>query len=180
MIWLLLGLALWSAAHMFKRLAPDMRARMGDKAKGPVALTLLVGLVLIVIGYCGWDSPQIWTPAASMVHLNNLLLLLAVYLFAASGMKTRITRVVRHPQLAGVSLWAIGHLLANGDLASVVLFGWLLVWALVEMRLIGHTAAEAAPPASPGREIGAAVGAVLVLAVLGYIHTLFGLNPFGG
>ena len=62
-------------------------------------------------------------------------MLIAFYLFAASGMKTRVTAMTRHPQLIGFSLWAVAHLLVNGDLPSLVLFGGLLVWALVEMAL---------------------------------------------
>jgi hypothetical protein len=87
---------------------------------------------------------------------------------------------VRHPQLLGVLLWAAGHLAANGDVASLVLFGGLALWAIVAIVLIN--AAEPAPaapaPAPLGKEIGALLGALVVTLAIGWAHTLFGLSPF--
>jgi len=183
MIWLILGLLLWSAAHLFKRLAPAARAGMGERAKGPVALGVLAGVVLMVIGYRVWDdSAFLWNRSAALVGINNLLMVVAVYLFAASGMKTWVGRNYRHPQLTGVLLWAVAHLLANGDVASLVLFGGLAVWALLEMVLINAAGPWQRPVAKPstGKEIGAVVGAVVVTLALGYVHVWFGLMPFGG
>ncbi|GGL52653.1 NnrU family protein [Wenxinia marina] len=181
MIWLILGLLLWSLPHMFKRLAPEARARLGDRARGGVALVLVLSIVLMVIGYRTADGPVWWGRSPATTGINNLLVLIAVYLFAASGLKTRITRSLRHPQLTAVSLWAVAHLLVNGDLPSFVLFGGLLVWALAEMALINR--AEPAwtppPPAPRAKEIRAIVGTVIVYAVIAGIHTLLGYNPFG-
>lgn len=180
MILMVLGLLVWSGAHLFKRLAPDARARLGDPGRGVVAVLSLVGVVLMVIGFRAWDSAQVWIPPLGLTHLNNLLVLLAVYLFAASGMKTAATRYIRHPQLTGVLLWAVGHLLVNGDLASIVLFGGLALWALVEMMILNReTVWVKNPPAPLGKEVGAVIGAVVVTGVIGYIHTFFGLLPFG-
>lgn len=181
MILTLLGLLLWSGAHLFKRLAPDLRAGMGNRAMGPIAILLVLSVVLMVIGYRNWFSDQIWNPPAFLTHVNNLLMLFAVYLYAASGMKTAITRVIRHPQLSAVKAWAFAHLLVNGDLASIVLFGGLMAWAVVEVILINRaTPWVKNPPSTTGKEIGAVVGAVLVTGLIGWIHTLFGLIPFGG
>ena len=180
MILMVLGLLLWSGAHLFRRLAPDARARMGDPGKGVVAVLSLIAVVLMVIGYRGWDSAQVWFPPNGLTHLNNLLVLLAVYLFAASGMKTAATRFVRHPQLIAVLLWAVGHLLVNGDLASIVLFGGLALWALISILLINRdTVWVRNPPSTTGKEIGAIIGTVVVTGVIGYLHTFFGLLPFG-
>ena len=108
-------------------------------------------------------------------------MLFAVYLYAASGMKTRITRVIRHPQLTAVKTWAVAHLLVNGDLASVILFGGLLVWAVVEVVLINK--AEPRPalntPTPMGKEIGAVVGAVVVLVGIMLVHNWLGVPPWG-
>jgi hypothetical protein len=112
---IILGLLLWWGAHLFKRLAPARRAAMGDAGKGLVTVGVLAGVVLMVIGYRGNTAPDLWYPPAFLTHVNNLLMLLAVYLYAASGMKTRITRVIRHPQLTAVKTWAVAHLLVNGD-----------------------------------------------------------------
>lgn len=179
---LVLGVALWSGAHLFKRLAPEVRAGMGDRAKGPVALALLVSIVLMVIGYRGWDSGiYFWNRSTALVGINNLLMLLSVYLFAASGMKTRITRVIRHPQLTAVKVWAVAHILVNGDLESLVLFGGLLAWAVVAVILINRAQPTWTKPAPApmGKEIGAVVGAVVVTLAIGYVHSWFGLSPWG-
>ncbi|MFN6924660.1 MAG: NnrU family protein [Tabrizicola sp.] len=181
MILIVLGLALWWAAHLFKRLAPARRAAMGDAGRGAVALGVLAGLVLMVIGYRGVEQIDLWYPPAFLTHVNNLLMLFAVYLYAASGMKTRITRVIRHPQLTAVKVWAVAHLLVNGDLASVILFGGILAWAVVEVIVINRAEPRPAPPAPApvGREIGAVVGAVVVLGAIGWVHNWLGVWPYG-
>ena len=180
MILLILGVLLWSVAHLFKRLSPARREALGPKGRGPIALALLLSVVLMVVGYRMWWAGQAYAPPVWGMHLNNLLMLFAVYLFAAAGMKTAITRKIRHPQLTGVKLWAVAHLLANGDWASVVLFGGLLIWAVVEVILISRaTTWEKSAPAPMGKEIGAVVGTVLVYGVIAYIHILLGYMPFG-
>ncbi|MDM7932944.1 NnrU family protein [Tabrizicola sp.] len=178
---IVLGLALWWAAHLFKRLAPARRAAMGDAGKGLVTVGILAGVILMVIGYRGHEAPDLWYPPAFLTHVNNLLMLLAFYLYAASGMKTRITRVIRHPQLTAVKTWAVAHLLVNGDLASVVLFGGLLAWAVVEVIVINRAEPRpAAPePAAMGKEIGAVVGAVVVFGAVAWAHNWLGVWPYG-
>lgn len=178
---IVLGLALWWGAHLFKRLAPARRAAMGDAGKGLVTVGVLAGLVLMVIGYRGVEHVDLWYPPAFLTHLNNLLMLLAVYLYAASGMQTRITAVIRHPQLTAVKTWAVAHLLVNGDLASVILFGGLLAWAVVEVILINRAEPRPAPPApaSMGKEAGAVVGAVVVFGAIAWVHNWLGVWPYG-
>jgi uncharacterized membrane protein len=181
MIWIVLGLALWWAAHLFKRLAPEARGRLGDPGKGLMAVAVVASVVLMVIGYRGNTAPDLWYPPAFLTHVNNLLMLLAVYLYAASGMKTRITRVIRHPQLTAVKTWAVAHLLVNGDLASVVLFGGILAWAVVAVIMINRSEPvwTRPAPASAGREIGAIVGAIVVTGAIGWVHNWLGVWPFG-
>ena len=159
---LILGLLLWWGAHLLKRLAPDLRARLGDRGKGLVAGALLVSVVLMVLGYRSAEGPVWWGRSPMLTGINNLLVLAAFYLFAASGMKTRVTRLTRHPQLIGFSLWAVAHLLVNGDLPSVILFGGLLVWALVEIALINRAvpAWTPPPPAPAAKEVRAVIGAL--------------------
>jgi uncharacterized membrane protein len=181
MIWIVLGVALWWGAHLFKRLAPARRAALGDPGKGLVAIALVASVVLMVIGYRGVEHIDLWYPPAFLTHLNNLLMLLAVYLYAASGMKTGITRVIRHPQLTGFKTWAVAHLLVNGDLASVILFGGLLAWAVVAVIMINRAEPDwtRPDPAPVGKEIGAVVGAVVVTGLIGLVHNWLGVWPFG-
>ena len=166
---------------MFKRLAPGPRLAMGEVGKGVVAVAVVASVVLMVIGYRGAEYVPLWEPPAFLRRVNNLLMLLAFYLYAASGMKTRITAVIRHPQLTAFKIWAVAHLLVNGDQASVVLFGGLLAWAVVTVIAINRNDPRPAPapPAPLGKEIGALVGAVIVMGAVGGIHTWLGYNPFG-
>lgn len=180
---LVVGVLLWSGAHLFKRIAPDARAGMGDRGRGLVAVLSLVAIVLMVIGYRGWDESAIlWNDNPAFKGINNLLMVIALYLYAASGMKTRIGVAMRHPQLTAVVIWSVAHILANGELRAVVLFGGLAVWAMLSMVMINAAGPWQRPVAksSPGKEIGAVVGAVVVTVALGYVHIWFGKSPFGG
>lgn len=182
MLILILGVALWWAAHLFKRISPRKRAELGERGRGPVTILLILSVILMIWGYKIAGGPVWWGRSPALVGINNLLVLAAFYLFAASGMKTRITASLRHPQLSGFALWAFAHLLVNGDLASFVLFGGLLIWALVEMAAINR-AERWTPPVGPfpaRKEIMAAAGAVIVTLVIGLIHGWVGPVPFGG
>ena len=178
---LILGVALWWGAHFFKRLAPERRAAMGEKGKGLVTLLLVASVVLMVWGYRSAEFVPVWEPPAFLVHVNNLLMLLAFYLYAASGMKTGITRVIRHPQLTGFKTWAVAHLLVNGDLAAIILFGGLLAWAVVSVIVINR--AEPAwvrpAPAPAKKEVMAVVATILVVVIVMLIHNWLGVPPWG-
>lgn len=181
-ILLILGVALWAGAHLWKRVAPVHRAGFGDKGRGIAAVAILASVVLMVLGYRGAQTVQLWYPPGFLTHVNNLLMLLAFYLYAASGMKTLITRTIRHPQLTAVKTWAVAHLLVNGDLASLILFGGLLAWAVVSVILINKAEPvwTRTDQSSIGKEIGAAVGAVVVMGIVAAIHGWLGYWPFGG
>jgi hypothetical protein len=116
-----------------------------------------------------------------MTGINNLLMVFAVYLYAASGAKTRITRTIRHPQLTAVKLWALAHLLVNGDVPSFVLFGGLLAWAVGEVILINRANRDWTPPpvVPMKKEITAVVATVVVYGIVAAIHAWLGYNPFG-
>ncbi|WP_281984561.1 NnrU family protein [Thalassorhabdomicrobium marinisediminis] len=181
MIVLLLGLALWVASHTWKRVAPGHRARFGSTGKGIVAALSVVAIVLMVIGYGDADSTPYWSRSPALTGINNLLMLLAFYLFAASGKGTRVTRYIRHPQLTAVLVWSGAHLLVNGDLRSLMLFGGLALWALAEMALInraeGPRGAYHAPPIKS--EIIAVVATFVVFGIVSAIHIWLGYNLFG-
>jgi uncharacterized membrane protein len=177
---LVLGLALWIVPHWLKRLAPDLRAGWGDKAKGPLALAMVLGIVLMVLGYRAADGAFLWGRSPAMVGINNLLMLASVYLFAAAGMKTAIARKMRHPMLWATVLWAASHLLVNGDVPSFVLFGGIGVWALVSMALINRAGPWVPPPAKPAKfEAMALAGSLLFYGALAGVHTALGYPTFG-
>jgi uncharacterized membrane protein len=182
MVLLISGVALWWAAHLFKRVAPERRAALGDKGKGLVAVLLVLSVFLMARGYGQAEGPVWWGRSPATTGINNLLMLLAFYLYAADGMGTRVTAWIHHPQLTGFSLWAVAHLLVNGDLASFVLFGGLLAWALVEIMLLNRAGAwkRRTGPFPARKEIMAAVGAVVVMLVVGLFHGWIGPWPFGG
>jgi len=181
MVYLILGLILWIAAHLFKRAVPDLRARMGNAGKGLAALGILAGLVLMVIGYRQAEVINVWYPPSWTVHINNLMMLGAVFLYGMSATKGRLRGAMRHPQLTAVKVWAVAHLLVNGDLASLVLFGGLLVWAVVEVVMINRAEDWVRPaPGEAKQDIVLVVITVVMFLTITFIHNWLGVWPFPG
>ena len=182
MIWLILGVLLWSGAHLFKRLAPEARANMGDKGKGLVALALLVSVVLMVIGYRAADYILVYEPPYFLRHLNNLLMLFALYFTSPGPSKGALFYKMRHPMLTGFKIWAAAHLLVNGDLASLILFGGLLAWAVIEVITINKSEPDWQPNEKGpiAKDAMFFVASIVLLGVIGYIHGLIGPSPFPG
>ncbi|EDM73364.1 hypothetical protein RAZWK3B_04050 [Roseobacter sp. AzwK-3b] len=181
MAYLILGLVLWTAGHFFKRLAPDMRAGMGNAGKGVAAVIILAGLVLMIIGYRGAEFINLWYPPTWTVHLNNLLMLIAVFVYGMSATRGRLRGKMRHPQLVAVKIWAVAHLLVNGDLASVILFGGMLVWAVVQVIVINRTEEWVRPePGKASKDILLVVITLVLFGVMTGIHSWLGVWPFPG
>ncbi len=180
---LALGVALWAGAHLFKRVMPAQRAALGaQQGRLAVTLALVAAIVVMVMGY-RWAQPVwLWNPPAWTAHLNNLLMFLAVYLFAVSGMGTALARRIRHPQLTAVKTWAVAHLLVAGTVQALVLFGGLLAWAVVSVIVINRAEGGWTPPpeAPLWKEGVALVAAVFATLVIGIIHGWVGPWPFGG
>lgn len=181
---LILGLALWVGAHLFKRLAPAQHGALGTKAKPLMAVLLVVSVVLMVLGYRAADGAVFWGRSPALVGINNLLMVLAFYVYAVGGPKGAriwLGTKLRHPQLIGFSIWAFAHLLVNGDAESIVLFGGLLAWALAEIAIINAQDGPWTPPArAPMKKefiyiaaAGVATGAVMAL------HNALGAQPWG-
>jgi len=181
MILHILGLALWSAVHFWKRFAPAHRAGFGEKGKGIVAIGSVIAIVLMVIGYRAAEGTVYWGRSSAMTGINNLLMVFAFYLFASSGAKTRITKAIRHPQLTAVVVWGVAHLLVNGDTPSFVLFGGLIIWAFAEMVVINRANGPRGPyHAVPvKKEINAVIATLVVTALVSAVHIWLGYNPFG-
>lgn len=187
MLLLILGLALFLGPHLFTR-AKSLRAsaiaRIGEGPyKLAYSLVSALGLVVIVLGWRAAPFVEIWSPPAWTRHLAALLVWPAFILFAASHMPSRIRSAAKHPMLAGVKLWATAHLLANGDLASVILFGSLLAWAVfARIALKRQEGAPVSPPPSGWRNDAIAVGAGTALFLFFglWLHPLLiGRSAFG-
>lgn len=181
MLLLILGVALWWAAHLFKRVAPGVREPMGDKGKGLVAAALGVSILLMIFGYRMADGAFFWGRHPATVGINNLAIVVGIYMMSPAPKKGRLLAGMRHPMLTGFFLWAAAHVLVNGDVPSFVLFGGLALWALVEMAVINRAEPEWTPRTpGPIAKDGIFLAASLVLTgVIGYIHGLFGYPAFG-
>lgn len=179
---LVLGILLWVLAHTFKRFAPELRAKMGDKGRGLVAVTLLGAVVLMVIGYRAAELTPVYFPLEGVGHLTVLLMLVAVFMMGAGSAKGVVASKLRHPMLTGAVIWAVAHLLVNGDQASVLLFGSMALWALLEMQLISRAeGAWVRPEAGPvAKDVRVAVISVVIFAVIAGVHIWLGHNPFLG
>jgi uncharacterized membrane protein len=180
---LILGLLVFFGVHTLTSLR-DTRAaligRLGENGyKGLYSLVSLAGLALIVWGYAryratGWID--VWHPPVAFRHITLLLMLPAVILVVTSYIRGRIYTTLKHPMLAGIKLWAAAHLLANGDLGSIVLFGSFLAWAVYDRISLKHRADAGAPPIPVGGAgndvIAVAVGVVVYLALAFAFHPL--------
>lgn len=184
---LVLGAVLWCAVHLMPAVARPLRqklvAALGEQPyRGVFALCIVAGIVLIVVGWRSTPAAAVYGPPGWGHYAAVPLMLLAFFLFAASGQKTNVERFVRHPQLTSIVVWAVAHLLANGDSRSLVLFGTLGVWALLEIVLISRRegAWQRPAPAPLAAELKPLVIAVVVFLVFFALHPyLFGVSVRG-
>lgn len=187
---LVLGLAIFHANHLFVTMR-DARAGVIARLGLPVYRVLFsvvstLGLVLIVWGYADYRAHEwidIWQPPAFMRHITVGLMLFSVILLVAVFIPSHIKAKAKHPMLASVKIWAFAHLLSNGDLGSILLFGSFLAWA-VYARINAKRRTDVVLPVAPsgwGNDaIVVAVGILIYLA-LGYaFHPIvIGVPVFG-
>jgi uncharacterized membrane protein len=189
---LMLGLVLFLGVHSTRIVADSWRtatiARVGEKPwKGIYSLLSIAGFVLLVVGYgAARQSPVVlFAPPVWTRHLAALLTIPAFVLLAAAYVPgNAIKRAVGHPMMAGVKVWALAHLLANGTLADFLLFGTFLSWAVLGFIAARRRdrASGTTYPAGPGSRTAIAVVAGLVAwAVFAFaLHRpLIGVAPFG-
>ena len=188
---MILGLALFLGVHLLTT-QRDLRARfvvsLGEGGyKGVYSLVSFAGLALIVWGFATYRSAgmiEIWFPPRAFKHITEALMLPAVILVVASYIRGGIYTALKHPMLAGIKLWAAAHLIANGDLGSIILFGSFLAWAVFDRISLKHRADPGAPPIPVGGRsndlIAVAVGVVAYLA-LGFVFhpVVIGVPVFG-
>ena len=183
---LALGILLWSFTHLipavFAGLRKTLVSRLGENGyKGVFTLLMIVSIYLVISGWKATVPESVYMPPVWGRHVTALLMVFGFVLFLAPYPPNNIKRILRHPQLTGVAVWGIGHLLANGEGRSIVLFGGMAVWAIVEMILINRRDGTWTRPApAPRKNDIALVGAGLVVyVVIAAAHQwLFGFSPF--
>ncbi len=185
---LISGLVLFLGVHSISIANPDWRDRIvaviGEWPwKGVYSILSLAGLLLIVRGYgdARLDTIVLYTPPQGLRQIALLLLVFVFPLALAAYFPGRIKAVVKHPMLASVKIWAFAHLLANGGLSEVVLFGSFLAWAVadrISMKRRGPRSIPTAPPSKYNDVVAVGVGLVVYIGFIVWLHEwLIGLPP---
>jgi uncharacterized membrane protein len=177
-----IGLVLFLGVHTLttqRGLRARCIASMGEGGyKIGYAVASFLGLALIVWGFAHYRAGgmiPVWSPPAFLRHINVALMLPAVILVAASYLRGRIYTAVKHPMLAGVKLWAFGHLLANGDLGGIILFGAFLAWAVFDRISLKRRADAGAPPIPVGGVTNDVIA--VVVGIIAYLALAFAFHP---
>ncbi len=192
---LIVGLILFLGVHLLPAW-PELRAsfveRLGAKTyKAVFSILSLIGLAVIVLGYHKMQlhpgkNPVLWDPPVWTRHIALALMLPAMILLVAANVRSHIRTAVRHPMLLAIKLWALAHLLANGDLASLLLFGSFLAYAVYDRISVKNRGAlgplgDAQPDGYSGDMIAVVAGAALYAALLmGGHQWLIGVAPVAG
>jgi uncharacterized membrane protein len=188
---LVLGLVLFFAAHVFVTLRGPRAAviaRVGEwPYKAVMGLVSLVGLGLIFYGFGQYRATQwvdVWSPPRWTFYITQILMWPASIAVVAAYSRGNIWRTLKHPMLVGVKTWAVAHLISNGDLGSIVLFGSFLAWAVYDRITLKHRTDAGAPPIPVGGHrhdvMALVIGTVLYLALSFIFHPLVvGIPVFG-
>ena len=179
---LVLGLALFLGVHTLttqRDLRAAILARLGEGGyKALYSLIAVVGIALIAKGFSIYRATEwidIWYPPKAFRHITLALMLPAVILVIASYIRGRIYTTLKHPMLAGVKLWAVAHLLANGDFGSIILFGSVLAWAVYDRITLKSREDAGAPPIPVG---GLGNDAIAVgVGIVAYVALTFAFHP---
>ena len=183
MLYLILGLVIFFGAHLFSAFrsrAPgkDLKVKLGyGPYMGLYSLVSIAGFVLIIWGFgAARPAPILYQPPVWMAHLNLVLMLPAMILLAAAYAPTgRIKKAAKHPMLAAVKIWALGHLLANGELNSVLLFGSFLAYGVIDRIAVKKRGDIGPGPDAPVSAMGDV--AALVIGTAAYAAILLWLHP---
>ena len=190
MILFIIGLALFIGIHSVAIVAPAWRnaqaARNPGAWKGIYSLISIAGFVLLIYGYgLARQSPVLlWSPPTAMRHIALLLMLPVFPLLLAAYLPGRIQRAAKHPMLLAVKLWATAHLLANGTLVDVLLFGTFLAWAVADRIAVKRRAvARVVTPLQPAAindVIAVVAGLAIYVGIVFWAHRwLIGVSPLG-
>lgn len=182
---LLTGITVWSLVHLFPAVAPAAREnaifKLGENAyKGLFSLLILSALLMIVFGWKSSVPMSVYAPPVAPGPLPSIMVFVALVLFFSARFKTYSKRLLRHPQMAGTFLWAVAHLLTNGDSRSLALFGSFAAWALLEIVLCNRRDGPRTglPAASLKFDLAAVLVGGVAWALIGHFHVkLFGVAP---
>ena len=188
MTWLILGLLLFLGIHSVSIVAPQWRdaqvaARGEGLWKGLYSVLSIVGFVLLIVGYgAARQSPVVlYSPPVWTRHLALLLMVPVFPLLLAAYLPGRIKAVTKHPMLAAVKLWALAHLIANGMLHDLLLFGGFLAWAVIDRISVKRREQRPVPgaPPPPMNDLIAVVGGLVIYGLfVTWLHQwLFGVPP---
>jgi uncharacterized membrane protein len=182
-LWVMIaGLVVFLGAHTLTT-QRELRARIiASTGEGTYkilySLVSAVGLALIVWGFAryratGWID--VWNPPVAMKHITVALMLPAVIMVVASYIRGRIYTTLKHPMLAGIKLWAAAHLLANGDLGSIILFGSFLAWAVFDRISLKRRKDAGGPPIPVGGPTNDLIA--IAVGVIAYLALAFAFHP---
>ena len=183
---MIIGILIWIAVHYMKRLAPAPRQsltdRFGEGSKGIIALMLVVSVILMIIGYRAAEFSPVYDPLPWAGHLNNLLMIIAFLLFGAGSKGSWLASRMRHPMLIGFKIWTIAHLLVNGDVASIILFGSMLAWAVGQVILINRSTTWTPDRSTTlgARDAKLVIAWIVMFIIVASVHIWLGHNPFIG
>jgi uncharacterized membrane protein len=183
LITLLLGLIVFFAPHVFVT-RRDARSRLIARiGEGPykVAFSVIsaIGIGLIAYGFARYratDWINLWYPPVWTRHLSLLLNWVAIICVTAAYIPGNIKRVLKHPMLVGVKLWAFAHLISNGDLGSIILFGSFLAWAVFDRITLKRRSDPGAPVTRQGGLSGDVIA--VVVGTVAYAALIFLFHPF--
>ena len=179
----LIGLIIFLASHSSRIFAESWRNKMIDqigevKWKGLYTIISLIGFIVMVIGYgeARQNTIVLWQPNAFLIYIALVLNLVAFIFLAGSSPSNNAIRLkLKHPMILGVKVWALAHLLSNGTLVDLILFGSFLIWAVLDFR-----SARKRPILVPEKTQISTKATVIAIAsgVILWIVFIFGLHQY--
>jgi uncharacterized membrane protein len=187
---LIIGLVGFIGVHVFVSLRQSRSTLIKQIGEGPYrglfSLVSVIGLALIVYGFVRYRADgliPIWSPPTFLRPITDLLMWPAIVLVVVAYIPGTIKAALRHPMLAGIKLWAFAHLLANGDLGGMILFGSILGWAVYDRITLKRRVDAGGPPIPVGgvkNDLVAVVVGTLIYLAIGFVfHPLAGVPVFG-
>lgn len=183
MLLIALGVILWMAGHLWNRFLPGVYGSLGKAGYG-ISLVIIIGsIVLMVMGFKQAEYVHLWGTPLPMYFVATILVVFAFYTYFATATPKGTVWLVgdlRHPQLTGFKIWAVAHLIMNGNLESLILFGGLIAWAVLEVILINRQGEKFdRSNARIKTRWGHLALVAVALAVVSAVHIWVGPHPFG-